>query len=126
MVTCDNKKERYRVVVSNGRDEIASDTTDDKGGGGSAMRPHEFLEAALAACLNMTIRMHADREGIPLTKITTQVSADRSRPGHTIFRYSFDLEGALTNEQREGLQRVAEACPVRKTLSNAISFVGSV
>jgi putative redox protein len=123
MVTCENEEPRYRVVISNGKHEIPSDTIPNHGGEGSAIRPHELLEGALAACLNMTVRMHADKRGIPVTKVTTKVLADRTQPGKTIFQYSFSIAGALTNEQREELNRVAESCPVRKTLSNQIEFV---
>ncbi len=123
MVTCENEEARYRVVISNGTHEIFADTTDTHGGGASAIRPHELLEGALAGCLNMTIRMYADKQGIPLTKVTTAVSADRTQPGKTVFKYSFSVEGAFTDEQREELDRIAENCPVHKTLSNAIEFV---
>lgn len=123
MVTSLNDEKQYRVVVSNGEHEIIADTTIQKGGAGSAMRPHELLEAALAACLNMTIRMYADKKGIPLTKITTRVTADRDRPGETIFRYSYAFDGCLTDRQLEGLHRVAAACPVQMTLANRITFI---
>jgi putative redox protein len=120
MVVCENEEARYRVIVSNGRHEISADMTEDKGGGGSGIRPHELLESALAACLNMTIRMHAEKKGIAMTKIITKVSADRAQPGKTTFKYSFSFEGTLTDEQHEELSRV------RKTLSNAINFVKDV
>jgi putative redox protein len=71
----------------------------------------------------MTIRMHADKRGIPVTRVSTTVLADRTQPGKTTFKYSFVIAGALTNEQGEELKRVAESCPVRKTLSNQIEFV---
>lgn len=126
MVKCENEEISYRVVISNRRHEIVADAPEGKGGGGSALRPHELLEAALASCINMMIRMYADKNNIQLTRITTQVSLDRNQPGETIFKYSFSIEGSLTNEQREELNRVVEGCPVRKTLSNTIRFVNSV
>lgn len=110
------------MVISNGKHEIIADTIEEKGGGGSAIRPHELLEAAFAACLNMTIRMYADKKNIPLEKVITNVFADRSEPGKTVFRYSFSFEGEITNEQREELNKVAEGCPVKRTLSNQIYF----
>lgn len=126
MVTCENEEARYRVVISNGKHEISADTLEKFGGGESAIRPHELLEAALAACLNMTIRMYADKNDIPLTNIRTSVTADRSEPGRTKLIYSYSVEGTLTDEQRSDLARAAEKCPVRKTLSNAIEFVNGI
>ena len=122
MIKGESEELRYRVAVSNGVHTIISDTTEEKGGGGSAIRPHELLEAAFAACLNMTIRMYADKKNIPLQKVITHVFADRSQPGKTIFHYSFSFTGEITDEQREALNRIVESCPVRKTLSNQLYF----
>ena len=38
----------------------SSDNTPDKGGKGAGFRPHELLEAALACCMNMSVRMYAE------------------------------------------------------------------
>jgi putative redox protein len=40
------------------------DTTSGKGGYGDGFHPHELLEAALATCMNMTIRMYAQKHAI--------------------------------------------------------------
>jgi putative redox protein len=126
MVICENEEERYRVAISNGKHTIFADTIESHGGSGSAIRPHELLEAAFGACLNMSIRMRADKQGIPLTKVTTKVSADRSDPGSTTFKYTITLDGDLTNDQREELRKAASECPVHKTLSNTITFAENV
>jgi putative redox protein len=123
MVVCESEKVLYRAAISNGRHEISVDTTEEQGGGASAMRPHELLEAALASCLNMTIRIYADKNSIPLTRVITKVSVDRTQPGKTTFNYSFSFEGTLAEEQREELNKIAGQCAVRETLSKTISFV---
>jgi putative redox protein len=69
---------RYRTTFSDGKREGVADITADKGGGGSGFRPHCLLEAALATCVNMTVRMYADNHGIPLAGVITRVSLDRS------------------------------------------------
>lgn len=83
---------------------------------------HELLEASLAACINMAVRMHADQNGIPLVSVTTKVGltwpdADTSR-----FEYSLAITGCLTAEQRAELEAVAERCPVRQTLTKKLVF----
>lgn len=122
MVLCESEEARYRVAISDGKFRISADTIEANGGGSSAIRPHDLLEGALAACLNISIRMKADKEKIPLTGVTTKVTSDRSQPGKTIFIYSVDLQGPLTDEQREALLSIKD-CPVKKTLTSDVEFV---
>ena len=122
MITCRSLETRYQSLFTNGKHEALSDTTEDKGGSHSGFRPHELLEAALASCITMWIRMYADKHDIPLTEASTQVSLDRTTPGEVVFEYDVELAGPLTKAQRRRLMRVAKTCPVHQTLSKRISF----
>jgi putative redox protein len=122
MINAKSESTRYKTGFSDGTHECFSDTTADKGGQHSGFRPHDLLEAALAACVNMTVRMYADNHGIPLRGVTANVSLDRTHPDETVFRYDVQLDGELTAEQQDRLFRAASACPVRKTLSKRIRF----
>jgi putative redox protein len=122
MIAATGGPARYRTRFSNGTSEAAADTTADKGGSGDGFRPHELLEAALATCVNMTVRMYAAKHAIALAGVTTRVSLDRSDPAQAVFRYEVELEGALTPADREKLLDAARACPVRRTLSRQIRF----
>ncbi len=112
----------YKTMFSDGVHEAMSDTTADKGGGNSGFRPHDLLEAALATCVNMTVRMYADSRSMALAGVRTKVSLDRSDPQAAVFRYEIELDGKLTESERENLLRAAAACPVRRTLSKEIRF----
>ena len=122
MITCRNEKLKYQTSFSNGKHTAYADTTEDKGGASSGFRPHELLEAALASCLNMHLRMYADTHNISLDEVQTTVTLDRSLPNEVIFEYSIDLVGSLTKEQRQRLLQIAKTCPVHKTLSKVISI----
>jgi putative redox protein len=122
MIEASSEQTRYRTRFSNGTASADSDTTPDKGGSGSGFRPHDLLEAALATCVTMMVRMYADNHGIPLDQVTTSVHLDRDNPDETVFRYDIHLDGALSQEQRERLLRAATTCPVRRTLSKRIRF----
>jgi len=87
-------------------------------------RPHELLEAALATCVNMHVRMYAANHQIALKTVTTTVSLDRRDPETAVFTYSLELAGNLSAEERQKLLRVAETCPVRKTISRTLIFKG--
>lgn len=112
----------YRTRVMNDGHELASDAPLNKGGDGAGFGPHELLEAALAACINMAVRMHANQHSIPLRAVTTRVTLDRAKPGIVCFEYSMDMEGPLSSDQCRQLERAAEECPVRKTLSSRLEF----
>jgi putative redox protein len=122
MICAKSQLARYQTLFSDGEHEGVADTTADKGGEHAGFRPHDLLEAALAACVNMSVRMYADHHGIPLRGVTTNVSLDRTHPDEVVFRYDLDLDGELTEEQRNRLLQASNACPVRKTLSKSIRF----
>lgn len=56
----------YQTAFSNGTHTAVADVPMEKGGAGQGFGPHELLEAALATCLTMTVRMAAEHLGIPL------------------------------------------------------------
>jgi putative redox protein len=122
MIKSASDNARFRVRFSNGTESGRADATADKGGSGEGFRPHELLEAALASCMSMSVQMYAQRHALPLEQVAVEVVLDRSRVGQTVFGYSLTLGGPLSDEQREQLLQVAEACPVRTTLSKAIGF----
>lgn len=122
MIRAHSQPTKFHVQFTNGKHVSTSDTTPDKGGGNLGFRPHELLEAALANCMNMSVRMYADQQGIPLSGVTTRVTLDRSRQEETVFEYEVDLQGELTDTDRERLITVAGKCPVRQTRSKHLGF----
>jgi putative redox protein len=122
MIRATSEMARYQTLFSDGTHLGVSDTTFDKGGGNAGFRPHELLEAALACCVTMTVRMYADNHGIALRDVTSTVTLNRSQPDQAVFEYEIELAGELTGEERSKLMLAASACPVRRTLSKAIRF----
>ncbi len=72
--------------------------------------------------MNIWIKMYADNHNIPLSEARVTVQLDRSNPQESCFQYTIDLDGELSDDQRNKLFRVLKACPVRKTLSKSITF----
>jgi putative redox protein len=105
--------------------DIIVDTTKDKGGTGAYIRPHELLEAALAACMNISIRMEALKNNIKLDDVETKVELNRTDPAKSIFEYSFKLNSDPKNdgEVLGNFKNALQHCAVRKTLSKEIVFV---
>ena len=107
----------YRNRLSNGKLVAQGDMPADKGGDGDGFRPHELLEAALASCMSMTVRMAAEKYGYPLEHVAVTVTLDRSDPEAFAFDYRLALSGDLTEAQRSRLERAAAQCPVSKTIA---------
>ena len=114
--------ESFRTRFTNGRHEILADAPIDKGGGGAGPGAHELLEAALAVCMNMAVRMSAAEHGIPLKSVSTRVKLNRPTPETINFEYAVDFIGPLSDDQRSQLEHAARTCPVRQTLLKRIEF----
>ena len=125
MIETRSLSQAYRGVATNGRCEMQTDAPLAKGGGGTGFGAHELLEAALATCINMAVRMHASAHGIPLKAVEASVRILRPDEGTIVFEQVLDLQGPLSDEQRAALMAAADASPVRQTLSKRLQFAWS-
>jgi putative redox protein len=122
MITTESTSRPYVTIARNGRVAIQLDAPVAKGGGGEGFGSHDLLEASIAVCVNMAVRMFAAANGIPLAAVSTKVELSQPDARTTRFTYSLKLEGDLSSEQKAALQEAARACPVRQTLSRRIEF----
>lgn len=122
MIKADSQEAKYQTRFSNRNHISVADAGPDKGGQYKGFRPHELLEAALATCMNMTLRMAADKHEIPLESAQVTVSLNRRNPDEPAFEYKVDLSGPLTDVQKKLLMVSLEKCPVRDTLSKPLGF----
>lgn len=125
MIYANSQSEPYLTQFTNGEHSAGADTTSTKGGGGRGFRPHELLEAALAACMNITLRMSAQRHGIPLVGASVRVCLNRDAPDGPTFLYHTELHGSLSDAHRRQLLASLETCPVRTTLSGPLHVMES-
>ena len=122
MVTSNSLSPNYLTRLSDGTHEILADIPPEHGGQNAGFKPHDLLEAALASCMAMTVRVAAAHHNIPLTGVSVSVSLDGSDPAEAVFSYTTTLEGDLTEQQRASLLRAVNACPVKKTLNKKLVF----
>lgn len=122
MITAKSQDQDYQVLFTDGLHTGVSDVNEDKGGGNSGFRPHDLLEAALATCLNIWLKMYARDHDISVTHIETRVSLDRSQTDEVVFNYSLDFSGSLTSSERKLLLAAAQSCPVHETLSKRLTI----
>ena len=122
MIRAESQPSKFQTKFTNGEHICTSDTTPDKGGANLGFRPHELLESALANCMNMTLRMSAEKHAIPLSGVSVTVSLNRNNPEGPLFEYSVDFHDSLSESQKERLLSALESCPVRNTLSMPLYF----
>jgi putative redox protein len=116
MTTAGIANSKYRLALNNGRHEFFADEPVEVGGTDSAPAPDELLEAALASCTAITLRMYADRKQWAVQQIDVQVSLER-KEGITSFTRNISIKGEVDAEQKDRLLQIAKACPVSKTLA---------
>ena len=108
-------------VVIDGSHRLITDEPERVGGDGSAPAPHELLPAALAACISTTLVMYARTKQWELGEVRVDVDYDhRSTPRR--FEVVIRLTGDLSDRQLERLEKVAAACPVRRSIETGIEF----
>ncbi len=122
MIATHSKEPRYLVQFTDGKHQAEADVPPIKGGQGAGIGPHELLEASLACCINMWIRMKADQLGIPVGAISVTVTLKREHPEQAIFQYAVKLQESLSQEHRATLMEAADNCPVRRTLLKKLFF----
>ena len=121
MTTASIASTHYRVELQNGRHEFSADEPKDIGGEDTGPAPDELLEASLASCTAITLRMYADRKNWPVAEIMVTVILER-KDNKTIFSREIVLNGTVDEGQRQRLLEIAKACPVSKTLLGEIEI----
>lgn len=94
---------------------------EELGGDNQGPTPHEYLEAALAACTIITVKMYAQRKEIPLVATHVEVNTQKDKDGTTLFRH-ITFEGDMSEETKGRLMEIANKCPIHKLLSGKITI----
>jgi putative redox protein len=108
-------------IVIDGRHRLVTDQPKQVGGAGRGPSPHELFPAALAACVTVTLVQYGRTKRWELGEVTVEVEYDNHstpRRLETVIR----LSGELTAEQLERLEKVARACPLRRSLETGFEF----
>jgi len=122
---------RFVQQIEVGRHRLIGDEPVEKGGTDAGPNPYGFLLAALGSCTSATVRMVADRKGIPLHGIAVRLRHEKvSEPAPAdsdvdLIRYDritreIELDGPLDEEQRLYLIEIAKKCPVHRTLKGDV------
>lgn len=119
----------YRVDL---RDDLGhlwqADEPADLGGGDTAPSPERLLLSSLGACTAITVRMYAARKQWPLTEVRVELQFNpngKPEAGTELTRV-VSLHGDLSDEQRQRLLQIANACPIHKVLTGEVRIATSL
>ncbi|MFW2388911.1 MAG: alpha/beta fold hydrolase [Polyangiales bacterium] len=112
---------------------FASDEPLDQGGTNLGPSPYELLLAGLGACTSMTLKLYAGRKEWPLEGVRVTLRHDRVHATDCedcekdtgmidLIEKKLELEGELSEKQRERLLAISARCPVHRTLLNEIKI----
>jgi putative redox protein len=111
---------RQEVLIE-GKHRLVTDQPEEHGGEGSGPSPHELLPAALAACVNVTLVQYGRTKGWDLGEVEVDVDYDNhSKPRQ--LEIVVRLGGELDDEQLQRLEKVARACPLRRSIEAGFEF----
>jgi putative redox protein len=122
MIKATSLPQAFRTLCAAKNSEVMVDAPIEKGGGSVGFDPHELLEAAYAACINIVVRKRAVQLELPLGSVAVKVELHREQGDVATFEYRLDIQGSMTAEQRAQLFMAVEKCPVSQTLSRQIRF----
>lgn len=124
MVTAIIHKDRYATALSNERHAWTADEPTVVGGQDTGPNPFDYLLAALASCIAITLRMYADRKEWPVHSIKVSVSMDTRKDNgqtETTFFKNIVIEGDIDDGQRARMLDIAAKCPVHRILTGQIA-----
>ena len=92
-----------------------------------SLNPYELLGAALGSSTAMTLRLYADRVGLPLVRVQVERVPSSERRGlRSGLRAQHHLGGRLERRAKACAAHVARHCPVDQTLSQGAEIHTSV
>jgi uncharacterized OsmC-like protein len=133
VVVRETRRGTFQQDVLAGAHRLVADEPVRVGGLDSGPGPYDLLLAALGACTSMTIRLYADRKGLPLTRVEVKLRHSRiyaadcaeceTREGMLDrIERAITLEGDLDAGQRAKLMEIADKCPVHRTLTSEVDI----
>lgn len=131
--------DNFTTSIQTTRHTLIADEPESVGGDDFGPSPYELLNASLAACTAMTLKMYANRKKWDLKEVFVYLTHSKKHvedmdeeSGATKSSFLDHLSkklkfvGDLTDEQKLRLKEIASRCPVHRTLEGDIQIETSV
>lgn len=125
--------DNFTTSIQTKNHTLIADEPESIGGSDFGPSPYEYLNASLAACTVMTLKMYAERKKWDLKEVFVYISHSRKHSDDL----QVDLEkpkyldhiskklkfvGNLDASQKERLKEIASRCPVHRTIESQVIF----
>jgi putative redox protein len=133
VVVSETGEGKFQQEVTVGSHRFFADEPLNAGGLDSGPSPYDLLLAALGACTSMTMRLYAGHKSLPLERVSVTLNhakihaadcEDCETKEGKIDRIErvISLTGDLDADQRSALMRIADKCPVHRTLHSEVKI----
>lgn len=119
----------FTVTLTDGAGHTwLGDEPAEMGGADAGPSPFHLLLSSLGACTVITLQMFAARKQWPLAgvEVALQLNPAATPASGSDITRTITLSGALSEEQRERLLQVANACPVHKLLTGEVRIASAL
>ena len=120
-------RQTIRVQQHSTQHTLFADVGTALGGEDSAPDPHDFFDAALAACKAITLMMYAKRKQLQLDWVDVEINSDNSQETKGLYQLNVALKllGSLSDSERQQLLAIADKCPIHKLMTTTTVQVNS-
>ena len=131
VIVTETERGNYEQSITIGEHHLTADEPIEIGGGNRGPDPYQYLTAALGACTAITLRMYAERKKWPLEKVSVSLTHSKDHAEEClecddfqgglkidVWQREITLSGDLSEEQRARLLKIADMCPVHRTLES--------
>ena len=133
VIVRETRQGTFQQEVRTGKHRFLADEPKEVGGLDSGPGPYDLVLAGLGACTSMTLRLYAERKGLPLERVTVRLShvkihavdceACETKEGMIDrIEREITLAGSLDDATRARLLEIADKCPVHRTLTSEIDI----
>lgn len=107
-----------QLVHGPSQNSIFTDAPKDNNGRGEAFSPTDLLAASLGSCMMTVMGIYADNHGLDLSGSSFRVVKEMQANPRKVSALTIEIKmpAALSQKDREILERIAETCPVKLSL----------